>query len=69
MISMFMMQSMAIHPGYRIYIEGESVVHHSNDFYEPFLIVQRTMSDSQMKNISQIQPTHKPTKDKVDSGN
>jgi hypothetical protein len=40
MISMFVMQSMAIHPGDRIYIEPEDVVHDSDDFYEPLLIVE-----------------------------
>ena len=40
MVGMFMMQSMAIHPGDRIYIEPEDVVHDSDGFYEPFLIVE-----------------------------
>ena len=40
MVSMFMMQSMAIYPGDRIDIEPEDVVHDSDDFYEPFLIVE-----------------------------
>jgi hypothetical protein len=67
MVSMLMMQSMAIHPGDRIYIEPEGVIHDSDKFYEPFLIVERTMRDSQMKNIGQIQPAKKPTKDKINS--
>src|SRR5271154_6526617 len=62
-----MMQSMAIHPSDRIYIEPEGVIHDSDDFYEPFLIVECTMSDSQMKNIGQIQATKKPTTDKINS--
>ena len=37
---MFMMQSMAIHPGDRIYIEPKGVIHDSDDFHEPFLIVE-----------------------------
>src|SRR6266403_942384 len=67
MVSMLMMQSMAIHPGDRIYIEPEGVIHDSDDFYEPFLVVKGTMSDSQMKNIGQIQPAKNPTKDKINS--
>src|SRR6266850_5715494 len=67
MVSMFMMQSMAIHPGDRIYIEPEGVIHDSDDFHEPFLIVKGTMSDTQVKNIGQIQPAKKPTKDKINS--
>ncbi len=39
MVGMFMMQSMAIHPGDRIYIEPEDVIHDRNCFYEPFLIL------------------------------
>jgi hypothetical protein len=67
MVSVFMMQTMAIHPGDRIYVEPEDVIHDSDDFYEPFLIVERTMCDSQMKNIGQIQPAKKPAKDKINS--
>src|SRR6266404_3986741 len=68
MVGVFMMQSVAIDPGDRIHIESEDVVHRRDDFYEPFLVVERTVSDSQMKNIRQIQPAHKPTKDKINSG-
>jgi hypothetical protein len=67
MVGMFMMQSMAIHPGDRIYINREGVVHDGDGFYEPFLIVERTVSDSQMKNVGQIQPAKKPAKDKISS--
>jgi hypothetical protein len=62
-----MMQSMAIHPGDRIYIDPHEVIHDSNSFYEPLLIVEGTMSDSQMKNIRQIQPGKKPTRNKINS--
>ena len=67
MVGILMMQSVTVHPGDRIYIDGEGVIHDSDGFYEPFLIVERTMSDSQMKNIGQIQPAHKPTKDQISS--
>jgi hypothetical protein len=58
---------MTIHPGDRTYIKPEDVIHDSDDFYEPFLIVEGTMSDSQMKNIRQIQSAEKPAKDKINS--
>jgi hypothetical protein len=64
---MFMMQSMAIHPCDRIYVQPEDVIHDGDSFYEPFLVVERTMSDSQMKNIGQVQPSRKPAEDKIDS--
>src|SRR5277367_6622158 len=67
MVGMEMMQAMAIHPGDRVHIEPEDVIHDSDGFYEPFLVVERTMSDSQMKNIGQIQPAKKPTKDRINS--
>src|SRR5713101_917954 len=67
MVGMFVMQSMAIHPGDRIHIDREGVIHDSDSVHEPFLIVERTMSDSQMKNIGQIQPAKKPAKDKINS--
>src|SRR6266436_630327 len=67
MVGMFMMQSMAIHPGDRIHIDREGVIHDSDGFHEPFFIVERTVSDSQMKNIGQIQPAKKPTKNKINS--
>src|SRR5262249_7198711 len=67
MIRMFVMQAMAIHPGDRIDVDRESVGHHRYNFYEPFLVIERAMSDSQMKNIRQIQPAQKPTKDKINS--
>ena len=55
MVSMLMMQSMAIHPGDRTYIDPEDAIHDRDGFDEPLLIVQRTMSDTQMKNVGQIQ--------------
>ena len=67
MVRMLVMQPMAIHPGDRTYIEPEDVVHDSDDFYEPFLVVERTMSDTQMKNVGQIQPAKEPAKDKINS--
>ena len=67
MVSMFMMQSMAIHPGDRVHIEPEDVIHDSDGFYEPLLIVERAMCDSQMKNIGQVQPAKKPAKDEINS--
>jgi hypothetical protein len=67
MVRIFMMQPMAIDPGDRIYIDREGIIHDSDGFYEPFLVIERTMSDSQMKNIGQIQPAKKPTKDKINS--
>ena len=39
-VGIFMMQSMAIHPRDRIYIDRERVIHDDDGFYEPFLIVQ-----------------------------
>ena len=65
MVRIFVMQSMAIHPGNWIHINPEGVIHDSNGFYEPFLIVQRAMSDSHMKNIGQIQSGKKPTRYKI----
>src|SRR5882724_629834 len=67
MVGMFMMQAMAIYPGNRIHIDGEGVVHNGYGFYEPFLVVERTMSNSQMKNVGQIQAAKKPTKNEINS--
>lgn len=67
MVRMLMMQAMAIHPADRIYIEREDVIHDRDRFNEPFLVVERTMCDSQMKNVGQIQPTQKPAKGKINS--
>ena len=67
MVGMFMMQSVAIHPGDRVHVEPEDVIHDRDGFYEPFLIVERAMRDSQVKKISQIQPAKKPAKDKINS--
>src|SRR5579864_2436317 len=61
-----MMQAMPIHPRDRFYVDSEGVIHDSYGLHEPFLIVERTMSDSQMKNVGQIQPGEKPAKDKID---
>ena len=35
MVRMFVMQAMAIHPGDRIYIEREDIIHDCNGFHEP----------------------------------
>src|SRR6478752_2584392 len=67
MVRMLVMQPMAIHPGDRPYVKPEDAVHDSNDLYEPFLVVERTMSDPQMEHIGQIQPTQEPAKDKINS--
>ena len=67
MVGMLMMQAMAINPLDRINVDSEDVGHDSDRFYEPFLIVEGAMSDSQMKNIGQVQPAKKPTKDKINS--
>src|SRR5437879_9583680 len=67
MVRMLMMQSMAIYPGDRIYIKPEDIIADCDGFYEPFLIVERTMSNAQMKNIGQVQAARKPAKDKIDS--
>jgi len=40
MVSILVMQPMAIYPGDRIYIDREGVIHDSDEFYEPFLIVE-----------------------------
>src|SRR5580658_5344360 len=58
---------MTIHPGDWIYIERECVIHDRDGFDEPYSIVEGTMRDSEMKNISQIQPAHKPAKDKINA--
>jgi hypothetical protein len=65
MVRIFVMQSMAIYPGNWIYIDRERVVYDRDGFDEPFLIVKGTMSDSEMKNVSQIQATEKPAKNKI----
>jgi hypothetical protein len=65
MVGMFMMQAMAIHPGDRIHIEPEGVVHDGNGFHEPFLVVEGTMGDPQMKNVGQVHAANRPTKQKV----
>src|SRR5882724_5858713 len=64
---MFMMQAVAIYPGNRIHIDRERVVHDGDGFHEPFSIVERTVCDSQMKNVGQIQAAKKPAKDKINS--
>src|SRR5436190_11069547 len=67
MVSMIMMQPMAIHPGDRTYIDPEDAIHDRDGFDEPLLIVQGTMSDTQMKNVGQTQPAKKPAKDQISS--
>jgi len=67
MVGILVMQPMTIDPGDRIYVDPEDVVNHRDALYEPFLIVECAMSDSHVKNIGQIQPRKKPTKDKIDS--
>jgi hypothetical protein len=68
MVSILMMQATAIHPGDRIDIDSEDVIHDGDEFEKPFPIVEGTMRDSQMKNIGQIQPAKKPAKDKIRLG-
>src|SRR6266702_6338493 len=67
MVRIFMMKAMAIYPGHRIHIDREGVVHDRDRLHEPFLIVERAMRDSQMKDIGQIQPAKKPAKNKINS--
>src|SRR5579859_1480151 len=65
MVSVLMMQSMAIHPADGIHIKPENVVHDRDSFYEPYLVVERAMNDAQMEHIGQIQPAHEPAKNKI----
>jgi len=65
MVGIFVMQAMAIHPGDWIYIDRERVIHDCDGLDEPFLVVKGTMSDSEMKNVGQIQATEKPDKNKI----
>jgi hypothetical protein len=67
MVSILMMQAMAIHPGDRIDIDSEDVIHDGDEFDEPFPIVEGTMRDSEMKNIGQIQPGEEPAEDEINS--
>src|ERR1700741_5238545 len=62
-----MMQAMTIHPGDRIDIEPENVVHDRDGLYEPVLIVERSVSDSQVQDIGQIYAAKKPAKNKINS--
>src|SRR5690242_1023909 len=59
------MQAVTIYPGDRVYVDGEGVIHYRDGFDEPWLIVEGTMRDSQMKNVCQIQSAHEPTEDQV----
>src|SRR5579859_233267 len=65
MVSVLMMQAMAIHPADGIYIKHKNVIHDRDDFYEPYLVVERAMNDAQMEHIGQIQPAHEPAKNKI----
>jgi len=65
MVCILVMQAMAIHPGDRIYIDAEGVVHNGDGFYEPLLVIERAMSNSHVKNIRQIQAGEKPARDKI----
>src|SRR5580693_6812071 len=65
MVRILVMQAMAIHPGDWIYVDRERVVHDGDGFDEPVLIVKGTMSDSEMKNVGQIQAAEKPAKNKI----
>ena len=46
MVRMFVMQSMAVHPGDRIDIESEGVIHDGDGFDEPFLVIKRPVGDT-----------------------
>ena len=65
MVRILVMQAMAIYPRDWIYIDSERVIHNRDGFDEPFLIVKGPMSDSEMKNVGQIQAAEKPAKDKI----
>jgi len=60
-----MVQSVAIDPGDRIDINSEDIVHGADELDKPFFVVKRTVRDSQMQNIGQVQPGYKPAKDKI----
>src|SRR5579862_8461593 len=67
MVSVNVMQSMAIDPGDGIDVKAEGVVHNGDEFHEPFFVVERTVSDSQMKNVGQIQAAKKPASDEINA--
>src|SRR5205807_2456898 len=56
---------MAVDPRDRIDIKPEEVVDESDQFYEPRLVIERTMSNSQMQHIGEINAGNKPEKEKI----
>jgi hypothetical protein len=66
MVGILMVQAMAIHPGDGIDKDAERIVHEGDCFDEPFLVIEGTMSDSQMEKIGQIHSAKKPTKKEID---
>ena len=64
-----MVQAVAIHPGDGINIQAEEVVADCDGFNEPRLLVQRAVSDSQVKDVSEIHAAEKPAKDEIGGAN
>jgi hypothetical protein len=64
---MFVVQTVAIHPGDRIHVNAEKIIHHRDGFYEPLFIVKRAMRDSHVQHVGQIQPGKEPAGDKIDA--
>src|SRR5215467_15252322 len=67
MVRILMMQTMTVDLADRIHINREGVAHHNDELYEPLIVVERTVSDSQMQDVGQVQAAEKPAKDKIGS--
>src|SRR5947209_6990368 len=65
MVSVLMVQAMAIHPADGIHIKPEDVICDGDAFDEPYLVVERAMNDAQVEHISQIQPAEQPAENKI----
>jgi hypothetical protein len=58
-------QPVPVHPGDRIDIDAEGVVHDREPFDEPFLVVERAVRDAHVDDGGQVQPGEEPADDQV----
>jgi hypothetical protein len=54
-----------VHPGDRIDVDPEGVVHHREGFQEPLFIVECAMGNSHMNDRRQIQPGDEPAGNQI----
>ena len=65
MVGVPVVQPVPVHPGDRIDVDAEGVVHERDGLDEPLLVVERAVRDPHVDDGRQVQPADEPDDDEI----